>query len=603
MPTICIPFASGVPAAGGPPVWWDTVSGSEPTFNERVDDPRWRGAMAISHPDFGSGTGELALFRGLHHIEGAVTSLYLQWHVKAGDNGLDFDDRLYLGLQRVLPAAGTAHVVRFRPFPAAADATADPIADTQTYSRSGAIWTALADEPDWLATYARKWGDTGDVFWAINVRIPLTAGADLDDTGMNLGTAFRIWFQYKVLNAGGTTNYAFPRGLTMTGVTGFPDPTGATPWADGKLGSGAADPACNTGIALSPIDVGTLNERPPGTPVPHEILYDRVTTPENRIFARPENRTGSIVTQNTVFATFRLANWGSLPDWNDVPDPTTLWTVIPNGTNVPNDADILPTSPIFSKGNCEFGWTLTGSEIDEFAPPGGGTPARRDHQCMLVELSGIGLTFINQSVYRNMDIVDASEFEREADISVLGLGAIGDPDRKVYLYVQTQNMPKNIEQKEGEQPPSEDSPMRGDAGVGLMRAARFDDREPIEEFDDIARRVPTCRIHVFHETGETETLESGRTVPVLRPQTSFGYFVRHEGPLFGWDAEIEGRRVREIAPNFYELYVPVDGVATVNTKIKAWEEPRPPEKRKGCLVWLLALIAGIVAAIRRAPEK
>jgi hypothetical protein len=51
--TTCIPFAGGVPAAPGPPVWW---AGPTPAvFAEKVSDPRWRGAVAHTFVPGGAG--------------------------------------------------------------------------------------------------------------------------------------------------------------------------------------------------------------------------------------------------------------------------------------------------------------------------------------------------------------------------------------------------------------------------------------------------------------------------------------------------------------------------------------------------------------------
>src|SRR4051794_32307421 len=94
--TSCIPFAGGIPAASGPPVWWDSVSGSEPAFNTRIDDPRWRGATSRTYPSMIGGAGEHAVFRALYHTAGADTSLCLSWWVKV-DPGLTTFDRLFVG--------------------------------------------------------------------------------------------------------------------------------------------------------------------------------------------------------------------------------------------------------------------------------------------------------------------------------------------------------------------------------------------------------------------------------------------------------------------------------------------------------------------------
>jgi hypothetical protein len=236
--------------------------------------------------------------------------------------------------------------------------------------------------------------------------------------------------------------------------------------------------------------------------------------------------------------------------------------------------------------------TSTTPSIDDFDPPG--PTKRRSHQCMLVDLSGGGFDFGRSSVYRNMDVVQASEFEREAEISVKGLGAIGSAThRSVYLYDQALNMPRTVEQQE---PPPPPPPPDGDDRPGdermlsaLPRAAVYERGTPPTAWQ-VAQQVPTHMVHVFNETGETYEEDDGTQRPILRAQTSFGIFVQHDGPLYGWDHGLEGD-LEELAPNFYRVKVPNDGQVTVTQKLKAWEQRRP----KGCL-WILF---SIIDAIRR----
>ena len=54
---------------------------------------------------------------------------------------------------------------------------------------------------------------------------------------------------------------------------------------------------------------------------------------------------------------------------------------------------------------------------------------------------GPGLTFLNNSVFRNMEFTPASVVNQDAAISIAGLKAISNGPRDVYLYVQTVNMP------------------------------------------------------------------------------------------------------------------------------------------------------------------
>jgi hypothetical protein len=85
--------------------------------------------------------------------------------------------------------------------------------------------------------------------------------------------------------------------------------------------------------------------------------------------------------------------------------------------------------------------------------------------------------------------------------------------------------------------------------------------------------MPTYRLHVYYDTGERL---DGR--PVLRPQTYFGYYVEHEGPLTGWKQALDAppsAQLQELAPEFYKMLVPTDGVEKLTTTIEAVETDQP----------------------------
>ena len=82
------------------------------------------------------------------------------------------------------------------------------------------------------------------------------------------------------------------------------------------------------------------------------------------------------------------------------------------------------------------------------------------------------------------------------------------------------------------------------------------------------QQYPTYIVHAFRDTGTTQVV-NGRTLKVLKPQSSFGYYVNHEGALAGWDTALEG--AEEIAPNYYRVSVPQGGSTTVKTRIVARE--------------------------------
>ena len=114
--------------------------------------------------------------------------------------------------------------------------------------------------------------------------------------------------------------------------------------------------------------------------------------------------------------------------------------------------------------------------------------------------------------------------------------------------------------------------------------------------DELDQLFPTFRVYVYRETGE-RTKDDGKESPVLEPQTSFGYFVYHEGDLYGWDARLKG--AEQAGESLYLLKVPDDGAVMVNTRIQAVEsdnertpipDPTQREEPCGCLCQIFRLL-------------
>jgi len=229
---------------------------------------------------------------------------------------------------------------------------------------------------------------------------------------------------------------------------------------------------------------------------------------------------------------------------------------------------------------------------------------------------------VNDSVYKNLEFVEASTYEEPAEINVKTLGSLGAaPDRDVYLYLETLNMPAHTTSEAERR-------RRGAAEAEIQQRFEAISKELPEpqqdarthgfSFDvpeiegapewflplpeDIEKLEPMYRIHVWHDTGETVTEENGSVRKLLRAQTSFGYVVRHDGPLYGWEPTLTGPGLVEIAPKFYRLSVPVEGTATVTTRIVAHDRPRGG-LLSGCYKWLLAALALLAAAIRKLLKR
>ena len=467
--------------------------------------------------------------------------------------------------------------------------------------------------------WRRQIGAGPDGEWAIQMRVPIQSGYD---NGIDLQDEFKMWFQANVkvpddasCEADGCiTLFTYPDGLVWDDPC-FPDDSGpgcpagppedvfegtsSASWGDFRRDLNPPDLDCLTGVSLIASDVGVdtaANCSNPATSLSSSIdLLDATGNPETNTFcARPLNETGAAIAAGDVSATFRIANWGTQPDWNDVPDPlTSLWTRIN-----PTPATGLAIAD-GTKGALTFDLALTlndsTSEFDvchfEFDNPADRPasctfgPTRRRHQCMLVELTGAG-PFSVSSVYRNMNFVDASVFERDAEVSIAGIEPNGDRD--VYLYVQTTNMPAQVEPlPDGDQKPAP-GVRRDITGAVASRPDQVSCRpEPLEKplYGKLRDVMPTYVVHAYRDTGRT-TRVNDKTYTVLRPQGSFGYFVRHEGELAGWQHELSGAAV-EIAPKYFKVAaVPEGGSKTVTTRIEALEQ-HAEEGR-----WSLSLHAG-----------
>jgi hypothetical protein len=628
-PTTCFPNSFGLPTTTsggslfwtGGPVWWDISSGPMPFENKNVDDPRWVGAMRNTFPKSGNGAGEHMSFRGLVGADPTGTFpgqvLFLQWYVKvdtllnAGATG----DVLFVGLWSGV-AGQKPFLVRITPFSGGVPPAGSPYEGTTDFGLTfypgvagGATFTfpSTGSAPSWLdqtTGYTRIWATTDSpVRWAVNMLVPLSASAvspeGWDNTGMNLPTNFKLMYQARVQQAEVAMpfdNYHSWPPTLPNGINHNSPEVDPTTWANVSRGGG-----CTMGISLAQSDFGTAN------PDPNEILYThpwwtmpKPVQPVNTIRARPWNHMGSPIPVGGLHAEVQMANWGSLADWDDPTLVAQLWQDVRGGGDFANVNAIADATQV-AGNDLSFNWQLNDAELELFDPQAGGTPARRQHNCMRIQLSGQNLIFQNDSVYNNFDVTHASEFEREADINVKTLGSAGGTHRDVFVYVEQTNMPYEVK-KAGEPWKAPPPPPEGSVQLPIIppqedyrravAVTHMPDIDPskvivpqgtvLDEWEK--QGAPMVRFHVFVDSGERVVDEDGKTRGVLTIMTSFGHAFEHDGPLHGWDAELEGEGLKKIAPNLYHLPVPNEGVATVKTRVVAHEKPRG-----GCLSLLFAI--------------
>jgi hypothetical protein len=555
---ICFPTATGVPFASEPPHWWDTTGSSVRALNDRVDDPRWRGATRLGFDGpWASAGGEEAGFRALSLPAGAGGfELFFSWTVKADNSQDPGADRVRVGLQ----TPGAAYLLQLEPFAlVAGGGNFRPLRSALVFPVGAG---ALSPTPAWVGARGRV--IAGATSWTVQLHVPVRSGGpEIDANGIQLANPFRFFFDIRVAISGGAQfTVTYPTG----GVAGNP----AT-WEVATIGGAG----CGQGASIVASSLRTTN------PSPHTIRYAAGPTPPvNTLAADVSNGTPTDIPAGTLNSRFWIANWGSIP--NDPNAATNLWAEIPQPPpTAPNRATNLNPIGPGTSGPVTHDWIVVAPFLADFL-----AGSRWTHQCLLCEVSGGGIPFSPSSASSNFDIVAASQFSRAAQVSVHGLPDPGTPERDVYLLVRTTNMPDRVQ-----------SPRQ----VPHVAAARHgDDDGQVDPtatdytgMDLLQRDHPTYVVHVFHDSGQIDP-ETGRRV--LVPQTPFGYVVHHEGPLDGWEHDLAGPGMTEVGPGFYRIRVPTGGAAVVTTQITARERPRSWWKR--LLRLLLALLRKLLAWIR-----
>lgn len=386
----------GVPgAAGQPPDWWTPTPLQGSLTGRWVDDPRWQGASSYSS------VSDNSRFRALVETVGTQKFLVVSWVVKADVTGAA--DYLYFGIWDESSARGNV-------FRLARSVATDTTIDGATYvggafdgrffhKIGGSPWAlnnpgglTLPPLPNWLKASTRVdvWCSAGTCGWAVRMRIPIDATADVasaNPAGVRItsGGAFRFWYEIQDNSSVGTTTYAWPSGLsvaeelpspTCTVVTGIcfpvPDPAGdpdSTPgWSRFREGS-----TCPGEVALQ---AGHIYNN---TPANIQVNL----TGANVFHARPVNLTGGNKSGDSIKATFKLANWGSAPGLNPTWAPICTDVVGNSGTIASTGQfDIVCTYTIPPGDRCKY--VPLGSPC-----PGGGTGTgeRTPDQSLLVELS------------------------------------------------------------------------------------------------------------------------------------------------------------------------------------------------------------------------
>jgi len=643
----CFQSVGGVPGAyGQPPDWWTPTPVVGTMTDSYVEDPRWQGATAFS------GVSDLARARVLIETVGSDRFLVLAIRIKADPSG--DTDRLYIGFWDDTSHLGNVFSLTKQIASGSATAQAGVTyaagGFTGTfYSRTSATnntWglnnnasTTIPPLPTWLKSQTRVDmlcpGGTCDQ-WDFRLRIPIksasAAGALADVTsddpaGIRItpGGDFRFWYQVQSSTSLNTSVlYTMPAGTslaeselsgpstTCTSITGicFPNPLdGTTPWFQMHDGG-----SCVGDISLN---ADQIYANSPGSIT---VNLGAASQP-NHFHARPTNNTSSNKSGDGIRGTFRLANWGSAlfdsPAWEQI------CTDI-----VGNSGTIAPTGQF----DIDCSYAVTDPCPYKALGDGCGTGARNPDQCVLVDLSSAPTSgpffFAPQSAWQNMMFNGASTVKKVATLDTRGERAlpIAQPKRDLYVYIHTQNLPEKRSPKD---PPIDPKRLTGQVREQL---ARFNIRLPevgaigkdaaaqiasayargALSFEEVSALMPTYAAYVFYDTGKTLDGPHGTKLKRLEPQPGFGMFLWHDGDINGWRHRFGDSTITELAPNYYKVSAPTDGVVNVPVTVTACEKPdcsdaKPPAPTpppgpitpppRHHWLWLLLFVVAIVILI------
>jgi hypothetical protein len=610
--SVCFqPVGSVPPVYGQPPQWWMPGAPLGSSTGRWIDDPRWRGASSyVSLGDYGR-------FRVLVETDGTGKKfLVMSWFVKVDITGAN--DRLYVGFYN--PSTSEGNVYRLsRVQDAATTVDGATYAATgfsgRSFYNTGAGWVAQPGAPPPLPTWLKN--DTRvDVFcsapttcdsWAVRMRVPIDPAAvvsDVDPSGIKItGAQFRFWYEIQDSNSMGfSPAYHWPEGLAAATEAGgappiqFPDPS---TWNLVDLSG-----ACNGEISL---DSGQIWANSSGSTTVN------LSTPNN-FHARPSNNvpaaTAPSLPGNSIKATFRLANWGSSIGASPAWQPICTDVVGTAGAVTSGSQFDIVCGPWSVPDPCAFK-----PAGDPCGPTAG---SKNPDQCMLVDLTVANTGdparyFSPQSAYHNMSFTGASKVSKRATLDTRGLPAIATPQRDLYVYIQTTNMPATVDNPPP--PPRDDRgqlrerlqkmevppPPKGRT-IGSKEAERIQAAVLAGQLtlDDVAQVMPTYRAYVWYDTGRTVALPGGSTSKLLEPQPSFGLFVWHDGDLTGWKHQLAAAGAVQLAPNLYKIPVATDGTLDATVQIEALE-------CSGLFctlpLWLIVVIILVLGVIFRLARK
>jgi hypothetical protein len=464
------------------------------------------------------------------------------------------------------------------------------------------ITTPATDNMNNYDIKVRSWSPTAsDNGWSVEVKLPVSKSGTLGGGTNWIDLSNDFGFYFDVIRVCGSCNtpgdpttsgfynvqYSWPRSKFITDpdldntivLDTFEIPNSYV--GEAFIGNNSA--CRGVRFERGSNGIGVRNAANPTGPLLYNI--DGTLNATNTFVARILNDgTG---TATGVKATFRIANWGIIGE------DTAPWDLVPaqpgSATNTnPTQAVNIGTGSTATE--LTVGWKINSADRSSFKPTG----PRDPHQCIWVLLdSNQDVDFADSSVHTNMNVINLSSQEEDADISGKGLPPpVSGSDHDFLLNVyQVQLFSLQDLQKGGRI--NLNRPMS--AASNNERALNVSDLErEIYQRQAASKDVMTTWVWAvdgYRNAGGGLKIES-KTFRNFQPVGSFGHVADHKGRAQGLDYSLMGTGLQKLSDHSYSLKVPDGGVARIHTKLQTRDGVNPPNP-PGFKRWGVSLHAGL----------
>lgn len=443
--------------------------------------------------------------------------------------------------------------------------------------------------PEGMEIRVRSWtpltasGAAPDCCWSIEVKLPMSIPTGVESS-VNLEAMFGLYVNLVRVAAGGSppvfnyqanTQYVWPDpSATVTGNLGVNTPIDPTKYGQGYIPSIDSPVGANTALGVkfrydawgNPL-VGARAATAPANSAPGVTVHAPPSTIDNVLVAQIEN-TGPNPADDAanVTADFHFANWGLGPGPGATTNPFPNWAPASGAAPIPTNPQNVPHG---SQVELTSNWPVANVPTDYVG---------HEHQCVFVMLdSQSGVDFVQDSVRRNMDIVNYSEQRRAAEISGKGYPSPNSGTKHRFALV--------VNSRQVWLPDPRAGGGADGGGDGPIERPTIATHAPAPQLVPMWQWI----VSGYRRLDESLTI-NGTEYETWHPEPgAFGLVGTHDDPKHVLSYDLSGPGLKQLANGVFELEVEHNGTVTLDTVVSVGPE------RPGCL----GILWQIIEAIRR----